>query len=388
MSDDFDYYRNKRPEKTYITRAFTTPEQQNRLVRIASKVIDSEEAHQVIDELGERVIRVTPGGRQEIKAKFYEDNRKLLTLIIQRFTRRSGVPHKIHFSFSGEEITRLLEFITNLQLVELPNGQHLNVTDAQLKRLLLSPDQVRNLIIQNSQLVMQLAQSDLTESDLISIGYRREQLERFRKLLSDADYFESEKSAFGRGDEAVWQAFFEKNKWVFGYGLTYVSLASLDSRKLEQVVAGYDFSQEGKRADAVMKTRGAIQAICIVEIKKHTTELVAVKPYRPGCWPPSAELSGGVAQVQGTVEKLVRHLDEKIELYDADGNPTGETLFAYQPRSFLVVGSLNEFRSAAGANIEKYKSFELYRRSILRPEIITFDELYDRARLIVENVEG
>ena len=137
-----------------------------------------------------------------------------------------------------------------------------------------------------------------------------------------------------------------------------------------------------------MKTRGAIEALCFVEIKKHTTELLRSAFYRPGCWPPSDELSGGVAQVQGTVEKAIRaRPEEKIEPVNDSGDPTGEELFSYQPRSFLVIGSLNEFRSERGTNIEKYRSFELYRRSISRPEIITFDELYQRAKFIVEHVE-
>jgi hypothetical protein len=67
-----------------------------------------------------------------------------------------------------------------------------------------------------------------------------------------------------------------------------------------------------------------------------------------------------------------------------DGAPTGETLFLYQPRSFLVIGSLAEFRAAHGINEEKYSSFELFRRNVAAPEIITFDELFERARFIVE----
>ena len=56
----------------------------------------------------------TDGGRQEVVAKFYEDNRGVYVLTIQRFTTETGVPHQTHFSFVGEEIPRLLEFISNL----------------------------------------------------------------------------------------------------------------------------------------------------------------------------------------------------------------------------------------------------------------------------------
>ncbi len=388
MADEIEYFENKKPGKTYISKSIPSAYQPGRRIRIASKVFDSPESHCYALERGERVIRVTPGSRQEIVAKFYEDNRGVFVLTIQRFTRGRGTPHtKTSFSFFGDAIPRLFEFISNLKLVHFPSDDRVNLTDGELKKLLLSPDQARSLILQNEDLVIQLAQSEVTTSDLVAIGYRKKQLERFQKLLSDPDYFGAEKKSSGSTDEGVWQTFFEKNKWVFGYGLTYVFLSSLVDRKLEQVLVGYDFTKRGKRADALMKTRGAIEALCFVEIKKHTTELLRKAYYRPGCWAPSDELSGGVAQIQGTVEKAIRSLDEKVEPVGDSGDPTGEELFSYQPRSFLVVGSLDEFRSEHGTNVEKYRSFELYRRNVVRPEIITFDELYDRARFIVEHVE-
>ena len=57
------------------------------------------------------------------------------------------------------------------------------------------------------------------------------------------------------------------------------------------------------------------------------------------------------------------------------------------PKSFLVVGSLKEFVGEHGVNAERYRSFELFRRNTLSPEIITFDELYERARFIVHQHE-
>jgi hypothetical protein len=387
MTKEVEYYDNKKPGKTYISKSLAFSDQSDRRIRIASKVFDSPATHAFVSEHGERVIRVTPGARQEIVAKFYEDNRGVFVLTIQRFTTRSGRPHKISFSFIDEEIPRLVEFISNLRLVHFPNEQRVNVTDEELKALLLSDDQVKQLIVQNQELVLQLARSEITDSDLVALGYRKKQLARFDKLLHDLDYLEQERRTLELTEEALWQQFFERNKWVFGYGLTYVFLSSLDDRKLEQVVVGHDLWGRGKRADAVMKSRGAIEALCFVEIKRHTTELLQRAPYRSGCWSPSDELSGGVAQLQGTVEKAVRKLAEKLEPVDDLGGPTGEALFAYQPRSFLVVGCLNEFRGQHGINTEKYRSFELYRRNTQRPEIITFDELYERARFIVENVE-
>ena len=41
-------------------------------------------------------------------------------------------------------------------------------------------------------------------------------------------------------------------------------------------------------------------------------------------------------------------------------------------------------RTDAGVNGEQMESFELYRKSHNEVEVITFDELYERARFIIE----
>jgi hypothetical protein len=109
MADEYEIHKNKRPDKTYISRSLAFKSQDDRRIRIASKVIDSSETHTFAVEHGEHVIRVTDGGRQEIVAKFYEDNRGVYVLTLQRFTTETGVPHQTHFSFVGEEIPRLLD---------------------------------------------------------------------------------------------------------------------------------------------------------------------------------------------------------------------------------------------------------------------------------------
>ena len=79
--------------------------------------------------------------------------------------------------------------------------------------------------------------------------------------------------------------------------------------------------------------------------------------------------------MQGTVEMAKRDIHTKLEPTHKEGDPTGETLFNFHPRSYLVVGSMNEFKTNNGINESKFRSFELFRRNIQNPEIITFDEL-------------
>lgn len=155
-------------------------------------------------------------------------------------------------------------------------------------------------------------------------------------------------------------------------------------KKLEQIVQGYNVNTHGKRVDGLMKTKGIISNLCFVEIKTDETNLLEKEPYRSGCYAASRELAGAIAQVQGTVSAAVKSLSERISVSEADGTPTGEEIYNYQPKAFLVIGSLDEFKSETGVNKDKLQSFELLRKNIHNVEILTFDELYERARFITE----
>ncbi|WP_199135369.1 Shedu immune nuclease family protein [Delftia sp. ASV31] len=381
MDDEAEIHRKKIPGKTYISPAVATAEGP---LRIASKVIDSEGLHyaKVKQEV---VLRHTQKGRTEIIAKFLESDRDLRVVTLQAFNGSTGVPHNTHFSFIGNEIPTLLRFFQDIAAVEFNGPQKVNITDSELRRLVLSKEQAANLVHDNQEVFAEVVQAELTKEDVVTLGYRKKQLAIFQRLLEDAGYFDQVKQAkHAHGDEALWQMFFEKNQWVFGYGLSYFFVTGFDDRKLEQVVQGHDLLSHGKRADGLMKTRGIINALCFVEIKKHNTPLLDASAYRSGCWAPSSELAGAVAQVQGTVAAAMQRLYGLIQPNDKDGNPTGESVFNFRPRAFIVAGSLSEFVSEHGVNTDKMRSFELYRNSIAGIDIMTFDELYERSKFIVE----
>lgn len=381
MYDESEIHRNKLTSKTYVSPQVATKEG---ALRIASKVIDSEGLHfaKVKDEI---VLRRTETGRIEIVAKFLEDSRNLTVLTIQSFNGNTGNPHRTSFSFIGSEIPKLLTFFQNIAAVEFKSGEKVNITDSELRKLVLSKEQVTSLIHDNPDVFAEAVQAELTKEDIVALGYRKKQLATFHKLLEDPEYFEQVRvSKRASGDEALWQLFFEKNQWVFGYGLSYFFVTGFQDQKLEQVVQGHDLLSHGKRVDGLMKTRGIINSLCFVEIKKHSTSLLDTSAYRPGCWAPSKELSGAVSQVQGTVAAAMQRLYGLIRPDNKGGDPTGEEVFNFKPRAFIVVGSLSEFTGEHGVNTDKLRSFELYRNSISGIDIVTFDELYERSKFIVE----
>jgi Shedu protein SduA, C-terminal len=382
--DERSRFFNRRTDKSIISKSFPDGPSGRRL-RIATHIFDGRPGLRFAMVGGELILRETPGGRYEVKATFLEDDRSIKTLTIQKFNSKSGPSDKWYFSFIGEEIDSLIRFIAGIKAIPLEESGKVHIPDDVLRDIVLDQGQAREVFARNSELFLQLAQQEDITRDLVAIGYRRKQLQRFQSLLDDPAYFAEEQNRLECRPEDVWQQFFEANTWIFGYGLSYQFISKLDEKRLEQIVRGRDLVGAGKRSDALMKTRGLISSLCFVEIKRHDTPLLGSKSYRVDAWSPSSELIGGIAQLQTTVHVAVETLGHKLMPSNDFGNPTGEVLFNIEPRSCLVVGSLEQFQTEHGINIPKFRSFELYRRHTWRPEIITFDELLQRARFIVEH---
>lgn len=385
-SEDRERFFSRRTDKIIVSRRIEDPLGGPSL-RIASRVSDAPSGLVYAKEGPEVVLRRTPASRYEIKATFLEDDRSIKVLTIQRYNSKSGPAERHHFSFVGKEINKLSEFLQSIPAIFLEGDQKKHVTDSDISHFLSDKNRLTKIIINNIDRIVEIFESENLERDLVAVGYRRKQISHFENLLYDPSFFELERKALDCRPEDVWQIFFESNPWIFGYGLSYIFASKLTDKKLEQVVRGASISGEGKRSDAMMKTRGLINSLCFTEIKRHDTPLLNERgnSYRSGTWAPSTELVGGMAQVQNTVNSAIQNIGVRLEPTDGAGNPTGESLFNFEPRSCLVIGSLGQFKTETGINMSKFRSFELFRRNTIRPEIITFDELLERARFIVED---
>lgn len=378
-----EIFNSSQIDKTYVSSAF--PNLLGKTLRIAHKMFDGKTGYEYARVKNELVLRQTSGGRFQIKATFLEDNRNFQSVTIQKFTS-NGNP-KQYFTFVGPEIAALLKFMSDIKRLHFPNEGKVNIRDSDLEQLLLKPDQAKRLVTDNAELIAALAKTEITSEDIIALGYRKKQLGVFDRLLSDEAYFNTLMEKSGKGPEELWQRFFEKNPWIFGFSLSLINFGPLDGRKLEQTVRGRDLTGPGKRVDALLRSHAFLSTTAFVELKRHDTNLVIETPYRPGVWQPSGELAGAVSQLQGTVAAALEHWRSTETVTNVDGAPTGETLYTTEPRSFVICGRLNQFGNDQGVNERKFRSFELYRRNLIRPEIVTFDELYERAQLIIKASE-
>lgn len=181
--------------------------------------------------------------------------------------------------------------------------------------------------------------------------------------------------------EPQWEDFFWKHQWIFGYGLRY-QFMGLEKRQANY--GGESYQGTGKqRGEFLARTSGHDSFTVVVEIKKPQTEIFAEREqkYRSGVPIFSSEFIGGVSQAQVNS----RTWDTEGSQRSADREllePRG--IFTIAPLSILVVGSTTQFEKGY-----RRQSFELFRRNVHNPEILTFDELFARAKYIVgSGVEG
>ncbi len=372
-----EYFEGKFPSRTYTSRRLTNkyPDGTTREIRIVSKVIDSPESWTHIKLKNEIVLRITPGGRQEIVAKVYEDTRGVFVLSIQRYTSENGNPHEINFSFVGKEIGVLRNFIDSIKFLDFSDPSKSKIEDEEIEK-------ARELLMNSSNLdfLIEMMQKNITKKDVVALAYRKEQLEIFRKMLYE-NYLEEYKKIINKEeskDEIVWQCFFNQNPWIFGYGLDYRFMGILQK----------EFSASGTEADGSGQVNGDFlmgdkKFTTFIELKKPDTSIFKNSLNRAGAWKLSTELMEAKSQI------LEQKASGQIKIETAKiHNESGEEIeqSSYDSKTILIIGNWDEIANDSDLiKKTKQKTFELFRRDSRNIEIITYDELYERAQFIVKN---
>lgn len=299
------------------------------------------------------------------------------------------VKARVDLSGCHEETWQLIRFIESFDGVAVQGGPLAVVSAADRQLLAAIEASSKDDVVAALQAGLV---EGLDERDIALLTGRRAALSKFERLLTDAEFFESERLAISDsvGPERVWQDFFEANQWIFGYGLRIVCCDAVSDERLETIVVGSDvFDPAGKRTDALMMTRGRVSGLLFCEIKTPEARLTVEREYRSGVYEPAKDLRGGIAQLQKTIHKVsLKATANYHRLTASSGSPTGQEVSTVQPRGVVIVGLLSEFEEEHGVNYERFASFELLRHSLHGLEVVTFDELLERARFIVRQSLG
>lgn len=378
----------RRPGRTYVSKTTSKPGDPGTPARYIHKVFDPDTSKEleIASEGSEYLVTESPQGRHQVKLLVAREAGHVSEIWLQRivYAGDKALARNV-FNLGGDDARRLVGLLQALDVIPVEGGDTIRIDDDLFQDLLRSPEQFSEFYRRNPDAFRQLIAGDRTAEDVVAVQHRRVEVERFRRLLFDDAFFDAEAANAPNGSrEAVWQTFFEANPWILGTGLGAQLYTSWDDEKLEQVVAGMSIAHEGKRADAVMRTTGAVRWMTFAEFKHHRTPLLDSE-YRSGAWMVSSEVAGGVAQVQATVKRAVEAIGARLPSRAADGSELpNDVTFLTQPRSFLVVGHLGQLLGKGGGpHPERIRSFELFRRNLAAPEIVTFDELLARAEWVV-----
>ncbi|MBP6748322.1 MAG: DUF4263 domain-containing protein [Xanthomonadaceae bacterium] len=232
-----------------------------------------------------------------------------------------------------------------------------------------SPDQLIQMMeyfsndaVVNS--IKHIVTNRLSSSDINTILGRKEALKIFEEMLYGKKSYQ----------EKTWQSFFERNEWIFGYGLKYRYLRILQ-RESRVGKGGID----GKGDVVVDFLLGDSRFTKLIELKKPDTKLFKSRKNRSDSWSISSDLTDSVSQI------LAQKANWEIESNKTQYSTTGKRIVeaSHDVECILVVGLLS---AVDGSDLEKsikLKTIELFRRNLRNIEIITYDELLERAKFIV-----
>lgn len=285
--------------------------------------------------------------------------------------------------FNLQQLRSFLKFISDLDLKGITDRRikletDLGLDDETIRRIktLLSGED-GGLIIK--QLI---DEGIVTNEDIVNTGYRKKEIAVFQKLLEEPNFWVEYRIAEGITDnkeEKVWQYYFKKNSWIFGYGLDYRYKGILQD---EFFASGTD--ADGSNTVITDFLLADKRFTTFVEIKKPSTSLFKAGINRSKSWKLSNELIESVSQI--LEQKASGQIKiENEELFTEDGVLI--TQKAFDSKVILLIGNLDIEEKRASNQREwayKLRTFELYRRDSRNIEIITYDELYERAKYIIE----
>ncbi|MEA5425058.1 Shedu immune nuclease family protein [Arcicella lustrica] len=387
------YFEQRNSDKIYVSKTFPffyfNFGNEKRYVK---KVFEKENISEFFEVKGEILLRDLMVGKYQVSATVYtKDGNSLMEFILQRFTKDEN--NKLRpikdtsFSFTQDEFTDLLKFLSDLKFLDFSNKDRFVVDGNSIpnNRILLNltkPDPNKVFVDKNlgdlvtkltalkenerEQLLKTLKNGVFSKSDLDILTGRRDGLEEFKLKLNNSSQI----------DEPEWQSFFKNNSWIFGYGLDYKFLNILQK---EASVSSVDLDGKNEvKADFLLADNNFT---VIVELKRPDTPLFEKDKNRSESWKLSRDLTYAISQILSQKAEWEFHSQNKN--FDELGNAIIQTTI--DPKTILIIGDTKQFKGNTKTDLIKRKTFELYRRNSRNIEIITYDELLDRAKFIVND---
>ncbi len=229
--------------------------------------------------------------------------------------------------------------------------------------------------------------SDLSYNQLKALTFenRKRNLKAFYYLLKDIRKSRKhyrEKFDIQPGEEHIWHHFLQNNDWILGL--------NADLRFINEFLDEQKVGTENSRGSESPKVDlfGISEFTTLIELKHSTANIFkATKSKgRANTWDFTADFIEGISQCLGQKNELEKAFESKVFL-DGDKNRLPKDgIETVDPKSLLLIGNKKrEFpiNKLDNLNILKNKTLERFRRNNRNIDVLSFDELFERAYHIV-----
>lgn len=275
-----------------------------------------------------------------------------------------GVMHGgFHLFESGPDIEKLIDiFESNTHLfTQLMEDDKIEALERTLEWIVTNdnPDKIIDRI-------KNLKEKDLDQLNTF-VG-----IANLKKVLSVW-----EDNRLSNAPEKFWQSVLKENTWILSQIFSNPTVLIND----EAYVGGKTINNNsGKLVDFLYANPFSKDAV-LIEIKTPSTPLITPNEYRTGVHSVHKELMGAVTQVL-TYKTSIQREYQTID-YNNYRQGIKTDFDIINPNCVVIAGRFDTLTDTAHRH-----SFELYRKELKNVTVITFDELFERVKGLIQLLEG
>ncbi|WP_289063964.1 Shedu anti-phage system protein SduA domain-containing protein [uncultured Zobellia sp.] len=229
--------------------------------------------------------------------------------------------------------------------------------------------------------------SDLNYNQLKTLTFenRKRNLKAFYYLLKNIRESHSryrEKYKIQPGEEHIWHHFLQSNDWILGLNVDLRFITDfLDEQKV-----GIENSSgsESPKVDIL----GISEFTTLIELKHTSADIFKASKSkgRANTWDFTTDFIEGISQCLGQKNELEKSFESKVFLDSDKKRLPKDGIETIDPKALLLIGNkkrefpINELDNT---NFLKNKTLERFRRNNRNIDVLTFDELFERAYHIV-----
>lgn len=214
-------------------------------------------------------------------------------------------------------------------------------------------------------------------------------LKHFERLLNDRESWREYRTKYqdeirGQGEEAVWHHFLKKHHWFLGL--------NIDIRFIRDLIPESDLgiTSTAGRGSPSVDFLGVSDYTILIELKTPKTKVFTAtrkSTARANTWAFSSDFIDGISQCLGQKFDWDKSSGSKDLILGGEILDQNK-LRTVDPKVIFIIGNRNDEFPTDDTDVDiiaKRDTFERFQRNSRNVEILTFDELYERAYFILHN---